>query len=427
MRMPASRQPRSVGHPRRRVLSVPIIVAAALVVLAISAGSASGLPPITLGVAQQPTETLKLSAINPAPKVTVTNPGGTGVTGVPVQVSLEVVAGSGSLTVGSTTSAISDSNGVATFANLAVTSPGQYKLLANSGSATVESNIFAVDDLRFGQQPTETQKNAAISPAPTVRIKDPYGVGIPGKTVHVTLLTVSGSGALTGGSTLSETTDANGVATFDNLSVDNSGQYQLIATSDNASVTSNGFIVADQINSCNGGSCTAHGSKPGTDVDASAINAGAGSSLAVSVIENTAPPINVCTGFVPLGAGSFVDILSTGTSRPDITVTWRLDKTLVQAAGNPAASKFDICLGAVNLDDPSGSNTTGWTTKSGVPATAVSNGFLGVTLFWGLLGDCPKKGRPTGPCVLSRFKNSAGDEIVTFFLAAPWDASFHGG
>src|SRR5262249_8057049 len=156
------------------------------------------------------------------------------------------------------------------------------------------------------------------------------------------------------------------------------------ATSDNATVTSNGFIIADQVSPCHGGSCDAHGSKGGTDVGASSNDARDGAALAVSVIQNIAPPNGPCAGFTPLGAGTSVDILSTGTARPTITVTWRLDKTLVKAAGNPGASKFDICMGAVNLDHLDGSGVTPWTTKSGAPATPVADDFLGVTLFWGV-------------------------------------------
>ncbi|HXJ65099.1 MAG TPA: carboxypeptidase-like regulatory domain-containing protein, partial [Actinomycetota bacterium] len=278
----------------------------------------------------------------------------------------------------------------------------------------------------FSQQPSATQQGSLITPNPAVTITDADGQPVQGATVAVSLQTVSGSGTFTGGSTTSATTDASGVATFSNLAVTDSGQYRLVASSDGATTTSTGFQVADQIAPCNG-NCSAHGSKGGTNVDASATNAPTGSSLLVSVIQNITPPSGICQAFVPLGAGSFVDILSTGTARPDITVTWRLDKALVQAAGNPAASSFNICLGAVNLDHPDGSNTTPWTTKSGSPATAVPDAFLGVTMFWGVLPDCAKKGKPAGPCVLKRNKNSAGDEIVDFFLPAPWDASFYGG
>jgi hypothetical protein len=300
------------------------------------------------------------------------------------------------------------------------------RLSNSTGPASYVDMQATYGTVVFSQQPSETQKGAVISPNPSVTITDADGQPLQGVTVAVSLQTVSGSGAFAGGSTTSVTTNASGVATFTNLAVTDQGQYRLIASSDGATTTSNGFLIADQIGSCNG-NCSVHGSNGGTNVDASSTNAANGSSLAVSIIQNITPPTAVCQGFVPLGAGSFVDILSTGIARPDITVTWRLDKSLVLAAGNPAASSFNICLGAVNLDHPDGSNTTPWTTKSGAPATPVSDAFLGVTLFWGILPDCSKKGTPAGPCVLKRNKNSAGDEIVNFFLPAPWDASFHGG
>jgi hypothetical protein len=257
-----------------------------------------------------------------------------------------------------------------------------------------------------------------------VTIKDPYGVGIPNKTVQITLQTINGTGTLVG-SPLSAITDGNGVATFTNVKVTDVGKYKLVATSDNTSTTSGGFLIANEVNPCNG-SCSAHGSVPNnTTVDASATNAQG--ALAVSVFAGIAPPPGVCPGFVPLGAGAFVNVLRSSSALPDTTFTWQLDKSLVKQAGIPGAAKFNLCIGAEDLLHPDGIGATPWKSKSGQDAIPVLDADLGVVLFYAVAPDCPKKGRPTGPCVLHRNKTGAGVVEVTAFEPAPWDATVHGG
>ncbi len=312
--------------------------------------------------------------------------------------------------------------------------------IANSGLNLGDDNLVAIRavdhgvisffDLQatygvveFGQQPTETQKGVAIAPAPTVTITDAEGDPVAGATVTVALETIAGTGSLTGDSTTTVATDFAGVATFSNLKVSDVGKYKLVATSDGATTTSSGFLIANEVVPCSG-SCDASGSVPkSTAVDASATNAAG--ALAVSVFAGVTPPTGACAGFVPLGAGSFVNILQTGGALPDFTITWQLDKSLVKKAGSPAASKFNICLGAEDLQHPDGTGATPWKTKSGGNAVPFADPDLGVTLFWGILPDC--KGRPAGPCVLHRNKTNAGDVVVTFFKPAPWDGHVFGG
>ena len=133
---------------------------------------------------------------------------------------------------------------------------------------------------------------------------------------------------------------------------------------------------------------------------------------------------------MPLGAGSFVDILNGVVGGGNVTASWTLARSLVMQAGNPGAAHFDICLGAENL----AGGTTPWTTKSGSPATPVYDPNLDATLYWGLLPDCQyvRPGLPAssiasmGPCINHRDKNQ-GNEVVGFYLPYPWDAGFHGG
>jgi hypothetical protein len=97
---------------------------------------------------------------------------------------------------------------------------------------------------------------------------------------------------------------------------------------------------------------------------------------------------------------------------------------------NNGASQFNICLGVEDLGHPDGVGATPWTTKDGtlaVPRDATTPNYgPGVKLFWGVLPDCPNQGTSRGPCVLSKHKDNAGDEVITFFQPSPWDGTHLG-
>jgi hypothetical protein len=84
----------------------------------------------------------------------------------------------------------------------------------------------------FVTQPTDTSVSAVINPAGGVRVqvKTPFGIPVSGRNVRMSLgTTPPGSGTLQG--TLTRTTDAAGVATFDDLRIDWLGHgYTLTAS-----------------------------------------------------------------------------------------------------------------------------------------------------------------------------------------------------
>jgi hypothetical protein len=294
----------------------------------------------------------------------------------------------------------------------------------DSGVATYFAMQATYGAIAFGNQPVETAKNTPITdgsnPIRVVITPPAGGAAVPdGTEVDLSLQVLSGTGTPTGATAYT----SGGVATFPSLAVTAPGQYRLVATSGGATVTSNAFVIADQVASCPAGTqCTSTGGSTGNTQVTASTSFTSNQQLGVSVIDNGASiPAGVCPGFVPQGAGSFVDILGgTVLGGGNVTVTWTLAKSLVMAAGNPGAAHFDICLGAENL----AGGTTPWTTKDGTPSIPVYDSNLGATLFWGRLADCPKV--PTQPCVLHRDKNQ-GNEVVTFYLPYPWDAGFHGG
>jgi hypothetical protein len=285
--------------------------------------------------------------------------------------------------------------------------------------------------LTFVQQPTETQVNTTINASTNpagvrVKVQDQFANPVSGAQVGIAIGANPAGGSLTG--TTSRTADSSAVATFDDLKIDQVGVgYAFVATSSNISAASKAFIIADSVTACTT-TCSGSASKNQTTVVVDAAGTATGDTLGVALLASSAPPAGACgSGFVPLGAGSFVDINVSGGSTPSLTVTWQLDKSIVNAQPENGAAHFNICLGAKNLLDPLGTSTTGWTTKSGTAAVPVFDALFGVTLFWGLTPDCPNHGTPTGPCIVSKKKNQAGDVLITFVKPYPWDASWYGG
>jgi Domain of unknown function DUF11 len=84
-----------------------------------------------------------------------------------------------------------------------------------------------------------------------------------------------------------------------------------------------------------------------------------------------------------------------------LTVTIRINKSLVKSSGHPGASSWQICYAST-------------TPFKAVPDTSQQNVTIGGNsgYFTGLLPDCTKK--QGAPCVQSRTKNKAGDVLVTF-------------
>ena len=95
--------------------------------------------------------------------------------------------------------------------------------------------------LYFSQQPSNAIAGTTLSPAITVTATNSAGSPVTNTAVMLTLL--SGSGPLNG--TLSQLTDAGGVATFNNLNLTTSGSKQLRATSGSFTADSSAFTITN--------------------------------------------------------------------------------------------------------------------------------------------------------------------------------------
>ena len=113
---------------------------------------------------------------------------------------------------------------------------------ASPAPATVQWQLPVATQVAFAQQPTNAAAGATISPAVTVQLQDAGAnpVSIAGTTITLSL--TSGSGTLSG--TASRVTNASGLATFNDLSIDLAGSKQLTAASAGlASAVSGAFTI----------------------------------------------------------------------------------------------------------------------------------------------------------------------------------------
>jgi Chitobiase/beta-hexosaminidase C-terminal domain len=196
--------------------------------------------PVKLAFVVQPANAATGVVISPSVQVAIQDADGNTVAIAANPVTLALTSGAG--LQGTLTA--TPQNGVATFSNLAVSTPGSYTLSATSpGLTAATSASFTVTTpvkLAFLVQPSNALTGAAISPAVQVAIQDAGGNTVTAAANPVAIALV-GSAEL--GGTLS-VTPQKGVATFSNLTVSSAGSYTLSATSSGlTAATSTSFIV----------------------------------------------------------------------------------------------------------------------------------------------------------------------------------------
>jgi adhesin/invasin len=182
----------------------------------------------------QPANTAAGSTIN-AVTVKVTDGSGNSSAGV----TLTMTAQGGTGTLQGTTTATTDSNGVATFSDLRINTTGTYQLKATVGSVSQLSNPFNITaaaartiTVLSGNGQTATVGAAYASPLKAT-VQDSFGNHVPGASVTFTAPS-SGPSVTFGGST-TVTTDSNGVASSSGLTANTqSGSFQVMAATSGA-------------------------------------------------------------------------------------------------------------------------------------------------------------------------------------------------
>ena len=165
-------------------------------------------------------------------------------------------------------------------------SAGTTTITATLGSmrATATLTVITVANPIFSVTPVTTPVAAAIAPAVQVLIQDNRGMPIAGLTVTMSIGTNGGQGGTgTLGGTSSQTTNASGVATFSNLTIDWLGTgYTLVATvttpTGPLATTSGAFDETRVGDACLGLGTTGQGTTPecsvGTSCNACAAERG---------------------------------------------------------------------------------------------------------------------------------------------------------
>lgn len=139
-------------------------------------------------------------------------------------------------------------NGVASFANLSHLVSGTITVsfstpgLSGATSGDIVVSPASASLLTFLHPPSDTGAGDVISPAVTLQVKDAYGNTVSTSGVPVTIILNSGTGLL--GGTTTNLTDASGLATFNNLTMEQAGVKKLEANASGlASVTSGVFTI----------------------------------------------------------------------------------------------------------------------------------------------------------------------------------------
>jgi len=199
----------------------------------------------SLQFVQQPANTQAGATIGPAVTVQMLR------NGSPLAVAGDTIAlslASGTGVLLGTTSAVTDASGLATFSNLQIDSSGLKTLQAGTGknvstsSAPFSIAAAAASQLVFVNQPTLSKPGQTMTTV-TVQLEDPFGNPTSQGNVPITLAPTAGSSPLQG--TLTQCTNALGLATFNDLQMNSSGRQRLQASSAGlASALSGSFNVA---------------------------------------------------------------------------------------------------------------------------------------------------------------------------------------
>jgi uncharacterized repeat protein (TIGR01451 family) len=200
---------------------------------------------------QQPTDTQAGATISPAVIVHALDANDNIATNFNGSVTIEIADNPAGGTLSPSPAQATAVNGVATFNNLSIDAAGNdYTLQATSGAlAPVTSDQFDIFPgnavrIEFIEQPTTTVAGQTISPAVTVRAVDGNGNTSTSFTGTITIAIQNNPGGGTLSPSPAEAMAVNGVATFNNLSIDRTGiDYTLSAQGSGFSDESSVFDV----------------------------------------------------------------------------------------------------------------------------------------------------------------------------------------
>jgi adhesin/invasin len=247
-----------------------------------------------------------------------------------------------------------------------------------SNPVLVESALTALA-LEFQQEPSDADAGAIITPAITVRAVDMIGITDLLFTDDITI----SIGNNPGGGTLSGTTTVaavNGVATFDDISIDKAGSgYTLTATSTVSPANSETFDISpgpasgatSQI-TASPTSIPADGSSQSTitvelrDAEGNPLTSG-GDVVALSKSAGSLSPV------IDLGDGSYQATLTSSSTAGTATVSGTVN-------GNTITDTADVAFTAVGPGPPSGATSQITAAPTSIPANGTSQSTITVQL-----------------------------------------------
>ncbi len=192
-------------------------------------------PAETVSVFTQPQETVAGTPIEGPPTVLVEDQFGNPVEGNTVTVSVDGTFTSGSFEIDT------DSEGLALFDDLQIDEVGSYQLTFDAEGVVSDavSDPFEIipapaSDLEVFTQPQETVAGTPIEGPPTVQLIDSFGNPAQEEDIEIEIDLIGGNFA---SGTYSVMTDSQGMAAFNDLTVEGIGNYELEFTADSISAT----------------------------------------------------------------------------------------------------------------------------------------------------------------------------------------------
>jgi hypothetical protein len=298
--------------------------------------------------------------------------------------------------------------------------PGNdFTLSGDAANRTVSVTGECGGRLAFVTQPAHTQLGDVITGA----IGAPSATGVQVAVVNdddevvpadVEITVALGSdpsgGAATLSGSLTRSTGATGIATFDDLKIDTLGAgYTLAASSPGfATALSQSFGIWEDIAVCTAGaSCTTSVTRQRQFRVEVTGTGQAGSAMLLSVLGEE---INCAENWDGPGDYPFNHAPATslyepvGTFSGSTIVTLRIDKSVVREVPNNGAAFYQICfLGEKPFEDRDGQTAS---------ANPDHDGMFGPAL----LADCGQAGPAAAPCVISRTKTQGGDMVLEFAI-----------
>jgi len=182
--------------------------------------------PRSLGIATAPAGAMSGNLLGTQPGVSIRDFSNAVVTAATNPVTAAIASGPGSLSGTTTVSAV---NGIANFTDLRITGAGTSTLVFTSpGLTSVTSGPIVITpaptSLGIDIQPGGAESGVAFLTQPVVELRDASNALVTGATAAVTAWIASGTGALTGTTTVNT---VNGVATFTDLKIAGSGNHTL--------------------------------------------------------------------------------------------------------------------------------------------------------------------------------------------------------